>query len=504
MYFVESKSVIIIGAGIAGLSAGCYAQMNGFQSCIFEMHNQPGGLCTGWRRGRYVFDGCVDWLMGTSPRSSLHRVWRELGALGDGKIVEHEEFARYEGPDGTPVIFYSDVDRLEEHLLQVAPHDAVAVRELVKGIRSLIGMTMSVDPGPIELIKSLWRMLPAMGHMKKYGTISVQDYARSLSSPVLRAALEAVVGFPEFPMLGLVVPLALRNAHDGGYPVGGSLALSGAIAERYSSLGGKIHYRSRVEKILVQDDRAVGVRLADGTEHRADYVISAADGHATIFDMLEGKYIDDRIRNFYEGGLQPFPPMIQVSLGVARDFSGLPRLVSFALPEPIEIAGQMRDFMGFKHYSHDPTMAPPGKSVLVSTFLTDYEYWQALSKDRPHYLEEKERIARLVIAQLDRRYPGLADQVEVYDVATPMTYERYTGNWRASFEGWLLTTKSIPLMMRSHSIPKTLPGLGRFHMIGQWTVVGGGLPPAAIDGRDVIRRICKGEKRPFKVEQPVA
>jgi len=50
------KSVIIVGAGIAGLSAGCYSMKNGFQTTIFESHSIPGGLCTAWKRKGYTFD----------------------------------------------------------------------------------------------------------------------------------------------------------------------------------------------------------------------------------------------------------------------------------------------------------------------------------------------------------------------------------------------------------------------------------------------------------------
>lgn len=501
---MTGKSIVIIGAGIAGLSAGCYAQMNGFQSTIFESHEQPGGLCTSWRRGRYVFDGCIDWLVGTSPRSAFNRIWSELGALEGRKIVEHEEFARYEGTDGRQVVFYSDVDRLESHLAEVAPEDTAAIRDLTNGIRRMASMDMPVDMGLLDWVRMGLKILPAMKAMRKYAAISMEDYAGSFSSRLLREALIAIFGLPEFPAAGLMMPLALRNAGDGGYPVGGSLEFSKAIARRYSNLGGRIHYRSRVERILAENGRAAGVRLADGTEHRADYVVSAADGHATIFEMLEGQYIDAEIRRMYEGGLEPFPSMIQVSLGVARDFTGQPKTLCFALPEPIEIAGQMRSSIGVRHFSHDSTMAPGGKSSLVVSFLTDYEYWRALAQDPEHYRSEKERIAKQVIAELDRRFPGLSGQVEVVDVATPMTYERYTGNWRASFEGWLITTKTMPLMMRGEGIPKSLPGLSGFHMIGQWTTIGGGLPPAAKDGRDVIRKICRAEKRGFHVSLPEA
>src|SRR3989304_2375133 len=53
----KTQSIIIIGAGIAGLSAGCYGQMNGYKTRIFELHDKPGGLCTAWKRKGYTFDG---------------------------------------------------------------------------------------------------------------------------------------------------------------------------------------------------------------------------------------------------------------------------------------------------------------------------------------------------------------------------------------------------------------------------------------------------------------
>ncbi len=95
---------------------------------------------------------------------------------------------------------------------------------------------------------------------------------------------------------GLVFVMAYLNEADAGYPIGGSIPMAERSERRYLDLSGQIHYNSRrVEKILVENNKAVGIRLTDGTEHHADYVISAADGHATIFEMLDGKYADDKI-----------------------------------------------------------------------------------------------------------------------------------------------------------------------------------------------------------------
>ncbi|RLG50541.1 MAG: NAD(P)/FAD-dependent oxidoreductase, partial [Thermoproteota archaeon] len=95
-----AKRVVIIGAGIAGLSTGCYLQMNGYETEIFEMHSAPGGLCTSWKRKEYTFDGCIHWLVGSSPSVSVHRVWMELHAIQGKEIVDFDEFCRIEGRRG--------------------------------------------------------------------------------------------------------------------------------------------------------------------------------------------------------------------------------------------------------------------------------------------------------------------------------------------------------------------------------------------------------------------
>lgn len=351
-----------------------------------------------------------------------------------------------------------------------------------------------------------FKMLPFMGAFRKYAKTSIQDFAGRFSDPFLRQAFAAVFDLPDFPMAGVLMTLAWMHNRDAGYPIGGSLAFARAIERRYLDLGGKIHYRSRVEKICVQDDRAVGVRLTNGVEHRADSesdvsaVISAADGHATIFDMLEAKYVNDEIRGYYDE-LPIFQPIVQVSLGVARDLSDEPHMVSYLFAEPITVAGEVRKRMSVKHFCYDPTLAPPGKSIVVVLFESNYDYWKNIYQDRERYDAEKQQAAIAVIDQLEMRFPGITDQVEAVDVATPMTYERYTGNWQGSMEGWLPTTKTFGMMM-GRGMSKTLPGLESFYMAGQWVEPGGGLPPAATSGRNVIQMICKRDKRPFVTRVP--
>jgi phytoene dehydrogenase-like protein len=389
---------------------------------------------------------------------------------------------------------------------ELAPADTKVIEEFGKAARLFTRFGQATGdsaepPGLLDKIKMGVKMLPFLPSLIKYGKIPVHDFGARFSDPFLRRAFTTVFDIPDFPVLFMLMTLAWMHNRDAGYPIGGSLEFARAIERRYLDLGGQVHYKARVEKILIETnpvdrtDRAVGVRLTDGTEHRADVVISAADGHATIFDMLEGKYVSDKVRGYYDE-LPIFQPIIQVSLGVARDLSDEPHSVNFSLSEPLTIAGEVRKRMGMKHYCYDPTLAPPGKSVVEVMFPSNYAYWKDLYKDHERYDAEKKDIAIKVIAQLDKRFPGFAGQVEAVDVATPMTYERYTGNWQGSMEGWLPTTKTMGMMM-GKGMDKTLPGLEDFYMVGQWVEPGGGLPPAATSGRGVIQTICKQDNRKF-------
>ena len=152
---------------------------------------------------------------------------------------------------------------------------------------------------------------------------------------------------------------------------------------------------------------------------------------------MSGRKIEKVYRTFPR-----FPSIIQLSLGVAMTFDG-PQSVMFPIA-PLDTGGETVSVLMPHIYNFDPTMAPAGKTVITMTLPAGYRYWHDLRRtDRARYDTEKQRIAREVIAILDARYSGFAAAVEQIDVATPATYERYTGNWMASFEGWLPTPKTL-------------------------------------------------------------
>ncbi|WP_396136525.1 phytoene desaturase family protein, partial [Chamaesiphon sp. VAR_48_metabat_403] len=147
------------------------------------------------------------------------------------------------------------------------------------------------------------------------------------------------------------------------------------------------------------------------------------------------------------------------------------------------------------HYCFDPSLAPHGKSVVMVVLTTNYDYWQRIY-GRSIYDAEEIQESQILIDLLERFYPGIKGDIEFVDVATPLTYERYTGNWQGSSCGWLLTKQTLPLSIKG--LPKTLPKLRKFYEIGQWVEPGGSVPVVAMSGRNIIQQICREDKQIFR------
>jgi phytoene dehydrogenase-like protein len=494
------KRVLIIGAGVAGLSAGCYARMNGYDTQILESHTLPGGLCTSWKRKGYTIDGSCHWVTGSGPANGYYRVWQELGALKDRVFIEYDYFARFRGDDGRVFNLYTDPQRLERHMKELSPADAKPIEEFC-GLASLF-RSFSMPVGrPAELmtaldgIRIMMQMRPFMKVFKGGAAYQTSTFAARFKDPLLRDGIIYAMYGASDSLFPLIMTLGTMGAKAAGYPLGGSLEFARAIERRYTGLGGRVSYNMRVQKVLEKDGHATGVRCADGTTAEADVVISACDMRQTLFSFLDGSRVDPVHRELLESG-KLIDPAVQVSFGVDMDLSGaeLGFSEAFHLRDPICIGGRKIEWYNAKHYCFDPSMAPRGKSVVTSIFLTDWRYWETMARNPAAYTAEKERIAADCLRSLEVRYPGISAKVEMSDVVTPLTYVRYTGNWKGVYMTWVLDGA----FRRKHRyIPKTVPGLDGFYLASMWTDAPGGLPGAAAAGRGVIQLLCKANGKRF-------
>jgi len=496
-----ARSIIIIGAGMGGMAAGIYGQINGYDTQIFEMHSKPGGQCASWARKGYTFDACIHHFFGCRPESAIYQTWHELGAM-PRELVKIEECTAVASADGKMFIDYYDLERLEETLLKLSPADSKTIHQYTGAIKSFPSDRIS------DMMRggSVWTMvrgLPSMLSLRKWMKLSMRDFGERFSDPFLKKAFGLLIySHPDFPLFFHLLRHTGGLSGDVRWPVGGAGEVARSIEKRYLELGGRAHYSSRVEKILVESDKAVGVRLRDGSEHRADIIISNADGRRTILEMLDGKYINETVRGYCAPLADETPMAVDVCLGVNRDLSREPSSLIMLLEQPVTIANHKCESMEAQIYGFDKTLAPAGKGTIKVELPASYAYWKKLyNEDKEKYREEKRKAAEQVIGLLGAHFPGIKEQVEVIDVSTLMTWERFIGG----SQGWFnLPNRKADFSVREDPSDKkfktTLPGLSNFYFVGVWATVVASLFNNADSGKKIISRICQEDGKKFKVE----
>jgi len=344
---------------------------------------------------------------------------------------------------------------------------------------------------------SLLPLLPHLPFMRRWSRLSIGQYGERFGNRLLRCFCGGgEIG--QLSMLVLPFVLAWMNDRNGAYVVGGSRAIIGLVQERLDRLGGRLRLSARVEEILVEEGEAVGVRLSGGEIIAADWVISAADAHATVYELLGGRYGSRMAKKIF-GRMRTFPSYLQVSFGVARDLSAEGCFVTRVLDAPLSVDPETElSDVSFRFFHFDPSFAPPGKTAVTCFLPTrNFAFWSELrERDPARYQAEKRRIAETVAGILEKMVPEIRAAIEVSDVSTPATVIRYTGNWQGSMEGWLLTPG-----MAYKPLSKMLPGLKRFMMVGQWIMPGGGLPSGLLTARIAVRALCKQDRMPFLPER---
>ena len=321
---MNKKKIIIVGGGLAGLSAGVYALDNNFDVVIYEKHYIAGGQCTGWNRKGVYIDGCAHWIVGTNPTSDLNVIWKHIGAFNENsKIYETDYFCKYD-VNGAIVTFYADLNKLEQELLRVGPEDKKMIRKFIKGVKLYqkikVPSRMPVDHMNLfQLISYGLSMLPVVPYLLKYMHTSTYEFASKFKSPIIKEVFKRVIdgNYNIHSLLYIMQALAKKDA---GVVEGGSIKIADNVKNTFIAKGGKINLGNEVSKVLIEDDVAKGVILQDGSVIYADYVIAATDAHHTIYELLEGKYQDkyyiDRFNNLKDNPFLRMGRFIIIKLSI--------------------------------------------------------------------------------------------------------------------------------------------------------------------------------------------
>lgn len=495
------KKVLIIGAGIAGLTAGVYARQSGYDCTILEQNSNAGGICTSWKRKGFLFEGSIHWMIGTGKDEPLRRIWEETGAIDDNtKIINHDPFLVYDH-HGQKICLYRNIDKLRRHLLNISPQDKKYIDILYNDIQAFKKFNFHLSdlkglevkyPEKQSLLRKI-ELLPMVTKLPRLYKITTKEYVDNFKHEGIRNMLISLLT-EEYSSIGLIYTLAALLRGDAGYVDGGSLPMVQRMVDKFSSLGGEIRYKTRVDKLYIKGNRARGV-IVDNKLMKADAIICACDTITVAKKLIEKKYLDNWLRDI---GDKTMPLTCTfVSLGIKADLSKYDFNTYFKVHTPFYCADKEVKIMGMNNYSNLEGFSATGEASVTIYLLDSYchEWWKN-AKERGDYKAEKERVASCVIRELIRKFPQITeDSIAAVDVATPLTYEKFCDTWNGS---WMST-------MQACAIPTNFPAKSdnilNVYFAGERIMPPGGLPVAVHTARTAVQWLCKDNRSVFQINK---
>jgi len=439
------KQVVIIGSGIGGLTAGNLLARKGHKVTVFEAQGSPGGYTAGFRRQGYYFES------GTLSFESSDLVFKAMKEIG---VYDKIEFVRQTtsivaGKMNGVCSSYGDFKRL---VYDSYPDEKDKLDRYFGPADKMIRVMMTVmKPRGVSAILAYPFSLARFGALyRKYSRETITDFAaRSFGRDSSLFLYFKELGYPDMSA-ALIGPAFISFLEDYWTVKTGMQSWANALADNFRGLGGELKLGTRVDKIVTRNEAAVGVE-SQGAFHPADWVISAADYKKTFLEMLDNPAILPDAWRKKIGHTAVSEGIVTVYLGLDMPSTELRKWLKVPHVSYRDNRGDADIRLGandpeyFKKVSvglyspslHDPKLAPEGKSGLMIQAVAPFRWldnWGGGDKQR--YRELKESVKQALIAKASAVIPGLAGRIEFSDLATPLTYERYTGNTDGATSAW--------------------------------------------------------------------
>jgi phytoene desaturase len=486
----DSYDVIVIGGGMAGLSAGAGLAHQGADVLVVEAHYHAGGYAHAFRRKQFLFDSAVHLTPGGGPGGGLRQL---LEAWGVDHLVDFlpvQPMYRTMGPGLLTNIRSGKEEFIESHA-EHFPHERAGIRSLVETMDRMaaeIRELGATEVPPSQMMRMMVKRCPTvLRNSNRTLQRLLDDHVKDPLCQSVLSTLWTYLGLPPSRCSAVafaVMMMSFVNEH--AYYVRGTFQrLADAFVAAIEKFGGEVVMPRRVDKILLDErGHAAGIKLDKGGEEiRARYVISAADAFQTFLHMIGPDRLDPQFAASLETrGLSI--SAFEVFLGVKLDLAAM-GVVHETFFAPCHSAEQVYD----SHASgevlgcglsipsiEDPSVAPPGHhTVCITMFAPWAESWK----------EEKQRLTDRLIDEAEEVIPGLRAAIVYSDSGTPTTMQRYSGNTRGAIYGWDATPKSLATRL---AMETPVPGL---FLAGHWTRPGGGLYAVVTSGQIAARRVLK-------------
>ena len=481
--------IVIVGGGVAGLSAGIYARLGGLEAVVCESHAVAGGNLTGWDRGGYHIDNCIHWLTGTNPSCYLYKMWEELGVLGGVRIYQGNSLFTCER-DGKAVSLVPSLSGLRQQMLAVAPEDEKEINSLIRAIDLIMGATNTAGERGNEGL-TLRRALTGVSPLLRYYGLTTGQMAARFKNPTMQCFITGFWG-RDFGALALLYVFATYCGGNGALPEGGSTAMAERMVDRFLSLGGELKLNKRAVKVNMQGRRAVSVSFSDGSTEKADYVILTTDPAVTFGTLLDSPMPRELEKLYNNKRMKRFSAY---HCAFACDMSDLPFEGDVIFDVPSQYVDELHtEQVILREFSHEPSFAPEGKNLLQTlTFCFEEDskdFIRLRHEDRAAYKAKKEGLASRLKSLIEEHYPQLAGRLTIIDTWTPASYRRFVNSDIGSFMSFAMPERYLPVPMDGR-----VKGFDNLFLATQWQQSPGGLPIAAECGKKAVEKIVKMEKK---------
>lgn len=461
----ERYDAVIIGAGLAGLTCGTTLAKGGKKVKILEQHAVPGGCISYFERKGFTFDVGLHLTGECSEGGSLYNVLAGLGLLKDLDFHRMDPIYKCSFP-GESWIFPSGIDKNIEILAERFPDEEEGIKKLFSTMK-----TLREDAAKLPSISA------TLGkYLDKTFQQLLDDHIKDSKLKAILGVHCSMIGTPSSKVSAVVMAgfMNLIFSQGGFFPKGGTKALVNALEKGLKGYGGRVEYRTKVKEIFLDGDKAVGIATEDGREIMTDFVVSACDVRQTFFQLIgeeKMKTISPEFCNNLKGlevGISSFLIYLGVDMDLRKagiDTQEVVLLDSMDFNEDYEsiLKGEVgRCILISMPTISETSIAPPGKHIVI--FLA-YAPYRLKGID---WKRDKEGIADRLIKKVEARLiPGLSRYIEVKEVATPLTLERFTLNSYGAVVGWAMSPASF-----AKPQPKT--PVKNLYLTGHWTVPGGG------------------------------